>query len=282
MGPHSTTTLFLLVSVGKAYVRSIQRKERGLHRRLGSAEKQRFPPAAKSRELLDMGPGRVSFRADTAQNPAVTFFSRNQERIRRKQVFHSRLVRGLKYAAGCVPPGHGSRYALSAQQIGKQIATHAPLSNHLFVGNALKNIRMRMGMASDFMATALQVSQLVRIEKCAVSKQVRRNEKMTLPAAAVEFFRGVKRALAAIVERDKDVFSRSPEIQLRNDLGSVPAACNSIEMARECLTRLLISHCGRPLESRFGRVICYVVIQERGNFGLSLMHMAALSPYFPS
>jgi hypothetical protein len=189
-------------------------------------------------------------------------------------------MRGLKYAAGYVSPRHGSGHAFFAQQTGEQIAARTPLSNHLFVGNTHENIRMGMGMASDYMAAALQVSQLVRIEKCASSKQVRRDQKMSLPTAAVEFFRGVKRALAAIVEREEDVFSRLPEIQLRNNAGSMPNACDSIEVARECLTGLLISHCSAPLETRLGRIICHIVIQERGNIGLNPKHLATLNHNF--
>jgi hypothetical protein len=139
-----------------------------------------------------------------------------------------------------------------------------------------------MGMAPDYMAAALQVSQLVRIEKCARPDQARGNEKMSLPAPAVEFFRGVKSALAAIVEGDDDVFSWVAEIQLRNDLGSLPTSCDSVEMARERFSRLLISQRGAPLKSRFRWVICYVMIQKRGNSGSSLMHLAVPRRYFPS
>jgi hypothetical protein len=83
-----------------------------------------------------------------------------------------------------------------------------------------------------------------------------------------------------IIEREKDVFSRLPEIQLRNNTGSMPTACDSIEVARECFTGLLISHCSAPLETRLGRIICHIVIQERGNIGLNPKHLATLNHNF--
>src|SRR5579872_556973 len=131
---------------------------------------------------------------------------------------------------------------------------------------------MGVRMASDDVAAALQVAQMVGVQKGARSEKAGGDKKMAFPIASVQFFRRMKRAPAAVIERQQNVAARFEKVQSRNGVRRQPAEGDSIQVACKGFPSLLVTQRGTPLKTRFGGVIRYVVVQERGDLGLSLIH----------